>query len=223
MAQLLSSSYSANRCMNMTRRHQRLCKQAVNDETLSAQIEPAMDLCNSKLDLLAQKKEARENAYDDLILSDKNLDDEVRSNFEECKKYDRDNPAERVLVKIFPDEKFGEIIRLPFPVEVNEVDKMILRLESLGVEHHMNPFAVKLKTKMDVVKNALSGQSETIREEKMAEAEVEIAKEALVRQYELNYLDARRKYGRSTADKLFPKVQSRNTSIETDETSDSDE
>ena len=35
----------------------------------------------------------------------------------------------------------------------------------------------------------------------------EIAKEALIRQYELNYLEARRKYGKATAEKLFPRSQ----------------
>ncbi len=217
MAQLLSSSHSVNRCMNMTKRHQRLCKQAVNDETLSGQIEPHKDECRSKLELLSTATEARENAYDDLILGDKNLDDEVRSIYEECKKYDRDNPAERALIKVFPDETFGEIIRLPFAVEVTEVDKIILRLESLGGEHHMNAFVSKLRTKKDVVKSALTTLSTAIREEKMAEAEVEIAKTALVRQYEYNYLDARHKYGRYNADKLFPKIYSRNPVIEPEE------
>jgi deoxyadenosine/deoxycytidine kinase len=42
--------------------------------------------------------------------------------------------------------------------------------------------------------------------------------EALARQYELNYLEARRKYGKATAEKLFPRIQSRNTSVEPDET-----
>jgi hypothetical protein len=40
----------------------------------------------------------------------------------------------------------------------------------------------------------------------MAEAEVETAKEALVRKYELNYLEARRKYGKPTAEKLFSRI-----------------
>jgi hypothetical protein len=37
-------------------------------------------------------------------------------------------------------------------------------------------------------------------------------------QYELNYLEARGKYGMATAKKLFPRIQSRNTSVEPDET-----
>jgi hypothetical protein len=52
----------------------------------------------------------------------------------------------------------------------------------------------------------------------MVESDVEIAKEALVWQYELNYLEARGKYGMATAKKLFLRIQSSNTSVEPDET-----
>jgi hypothetical protein len=43
---------------------------------------------------------------------------------------------------------------------------------------------------------------------KSLEAELEIAKEALIRQYEYNYLDARRALGAATAEKLFPLLSS---------------
>jgi hypothetical protein len=217
MAQLLSSRFSAERCVNSGRRHQRLSKQVVNDETLSNQIQPVMDDCNLKLDTINQKEETREDAYDDLVLADRFLDDEIRSIFDSCKKYDRDHPAEQVLIKIFPDEKFGELVRLPYAIEISEANKLVLRLESLGAEHSLNPFVAKLNAKIDAAVNALAAQSTAIRDEKMAEAEVEIAKEALVRQFELNYLEARRKYGKATAEKLFPRIQSRNTSVEPDE------
>jgi hypothetical protein len=177
-----------------------------------------MDDCKSKSELLVQKSEVKENAYDDMVLSDRILDDEIRSTFEGCKKYDRDHPAEQVLTKIFSDKKFGEMVRLPYPAEISEANKLVLRLESLGAEHSLNPSVANLNAKIDAAANALTAQSTTIRDEKMAEAEVDIAKEALVRQYELNYLDARRKYGKTTAEKLFPRTQSRNTSVEPDET-----
>lgn len=214
MAQLLSSRYSAERCMNSGRRHQRLSKQVVNDETLSNQIQPAMDECGLKLDASEQKAQNREDAYDDLVLADRYLDDEIRSIFDTCKKYDRDHPGALVLIKVFPDEKFGDLIRLSFSDEAGEAEKIALRLESLGSVHELFPFVSRLKTKIDAVKSALDNHKNAIREEKMAEAEVEIAKEALIRQYEVNYLDARRKYGRLTCEKLFPRTNTRNTSSE---------
>ena len=217
MAQLLSSRYSAERCMNSGRRHQRLSKQVVNDERLSNQIQPAMDDCKLKLTITDQKAEIREDAYDDLVLADRFLDDEIRSLYDSCKKYDRDHPGALVLMKIFPAEKFGDIVRLPFAVEAGEAEKIALRIEHLGAEHDLSVYLSTMNTKINAVKKALDRYHTAIRNEKMAEAEVVIAKEVLVSKYEANYLDARRKYGKSTCDKLFPKTTIRNTSTEQDD------
>lgn len=217
MAQLLSSRYSAERCMNSSRRHQRLSKQVVNDETLSNQMQPEMEECKSKMGLLLLKSEAREDAYDDMVLSDRLLDDEIRSLFERCKQFDRDHPDKMVLSKIFPEEKFGEIVRLPYATEINEANKIVLRLESLGVEHDLVPSIVKMQDKITGATTAQEALSDAIRKEKMAEAEVEIAKGALIKRYEHNYLYAREKYGKANAEKLFPRIYSRSTSSDSDE------
>ena len=50
---------------------------------------------------------------------------------------------------------------------------------------------------------------EKVRQVKLVEAEGEIAKEALIRKYELNYLEARKTYGRQQAEKLFPRLSTR--------------
>lgn len=223
MAQLLSSSYSAKKCNNAGRRHQRLSKQVIEDKTLPDKLDAPIALCKAKMKVLDEKKEFREDAYDDLVLSDRFLDDEVRSLFEECKKYDRNNLAELVLRKIFPDEKFGEIVRLPIAIEVSEVEKIILRIENLGAEHSLVPYVSTLKDKIGVAENAQGVYSTTIREEKMAQAEVEIAKQALIKQYEHNYLDVRHKYGKAMCEKVFPIIRSRRSSNDLDETGENAE
>jgi len=48
-----------------------------------------------------------------------------------------------------------------------------------------------------------------IRNQKMAEAEEAISQATLRRQYELNYLEARKEFGRTTAERLFPQIGSR--------------
>ncbi len=221
MASLISSRDSAERCNNLARRHQRLTKKVVNDAELSSQITPVMDQCKAKIDLLNQKSEAREDAYDDLALADKSLDDSIRSIYGDCEKFDRDNPAAIVLSKIFPDEKFGKMVRLPFTTEISAAEQMELRLESLGAEHPLHPNVALLHGKIEEGKNAISGKNNAIREEKMAEAEVDIDKEALIRQYENNYLDARKKYGKRVAEKLFPETRTRKSPVATEELDES--
>jgi len=214
MARMLNTNDAAIRCINTIRRHQRLCKQVVNDEELILQIQTTADVLISKDQVLQVKQVERENAYDDVILYDRYLDDTVRSVFEDCKQFDRKNRSETVLSKIFPDEKFGEIVRLPFAKEISDVQQISVRLKSLGEDHELFALAEQLDTSIANSKSALKTVDESITSIKMAEAEVEIAKEALIRRYEINYLEARKKYGRNTAEKLFPKIYSRKTITE---------
>lgn len=214
MAQLLASRYSVERCLGIVRRHQRLCKQVVNDTTLVSQIEPMMELCKSKEKLRKGKNEAREDAYDDLILSKKSLEDEIRSIFSSCQQYDRDHPGALTLEKIFPAGKFSNIFRLPFDRELAEVDKILLRLKGLGEEHSLFSNSSKIKLKSAAMAKALEGHLEFVRIEKLAWTEVVISREALIRQYEFNYFDARRKYGKSMCEKLFPMINKHKRSPE---------
>jgi hypothetical protein len=217
MATMLSSRYSAIRCVNYARRHQRLSKQVVNDNELVNGIQPSVDKVIAKNSDLESKQYERENAYDDVILSDRNLDDRIRSLYAECQQHDRQNPGDATLIKIFPDEKYGEIVKLPFLREINEAGKMVVRIESLGTEHPIYPMAGQMQSAIDNTSAAIEAHTAAIRNVKMAEAEVEIAREELIRQYEINYLDARKKYGRITAEKLFPKASSRSSAVQIDE------
>lgn len=215
---MLSSRYSAERCMNYAHRHQRLCKQFLNDIELANQLQASMEEVKLKRQEQLQCEDERENAYDDLILADKNLDDLIRVIYNECKNYDLANPSGAILLKVFPDEKFGEIIRLPFSKEIDASKGILVRIQSLGEEHKLSPYSGQLGDSIETYSNAINSLNEAIRKEKVSEAEVEIAKEGLIRQYEHNYLNARRKYGKRTAEKIFPSLQSRKRIDEIEET-----
>ena len=115
------------------------------------------------------------------------------------------------MEKIFPNETFGDIIRLPFAIESNEVVLIAVKLESLGEEQSLFPLAQELHNKAASSEAVIKAVESAIRNIKTAEAELEIAREALIRKYEINYLDGRKKYGMRTADNLFPELYSRKT------------
>ncbi|MBN1182044.1 MAG: hypothetical protein JXB49_07135 [Bacteroidales bacterium] len=211
MARLLNSNDSPGRCLNNVRRHQRLIKRVVNDEELIKNIQTEYNTLEQKMNVAEEKEMLRENADDDLLLADRNLDDTLRTVFEKCKQYDRDHIGERVLISVFPDETFGDIVRLPFVKEVLEVESIITRIEGLGTGHALVSLGQDIRTKANACNEAIKAVDSAIRDTKMAEAEVDIAKEALIRKYESNYLDARKKYGRITADKLFPRMYNSKT------------
>ena len=84
--------------------------------------------------------------------------------------------------------------------------------------HHIGSFAQKhplyanvdlLHKKIDAGKKAIADKNSAIRAEKMAEAEVDIDKEVMIRQYENNYLDAQEIWKTCSR-----KVVSRNTTTQ---------
>ncbi len=149
-------------------------------------------------------EENKEAAYDDVQFNDRNLDDRVRSAFEKCKQYDRDNPGRPILNQIFPDGKFPGIVNAPLRDEPDEVAKLITRIEALGAKHELNELVAYLNEGIEKCRQALNTYYEAIKTQKSKEADEEIFKSNLSRQYEFNCLDAVKKFGKNFANRLFP-------------------
>ena len=206
---MISTRFSVVRLLGIVRRHVRLLKRVFNDENLINQIQTEYEALESKQKTIEEKEHERENAYDDMLLADHLADDAVRNLFGACQEYDRNNPGSNVLIRVFPDEIFGNIIHLPLVSEVIQLDKLVVRLNELGPDHELAGFSKEMSEKSEAVKTAMATYEEKVRQVKLAEAEGEIAKEALIRKYELNYLEARKTYGRQQAEKLFPRLSTR--------------
>ena len=218
---MISTRFSVVRLLGIVRRHIRLLKQVFNAENLISQIQPDFDALSAKQAEIESKIRARENAYDDMALADHMADDAVRNLFDACQQFDRNNPGNNVTQRVFPDEKFGEIIRLPLASEVIQIEKLVIRLKELGEEHSLAQLVTELESKNTAINTAMNAYQDSVHSVKTTEAEAEIAKEALIRKYELNYLEARKTYGRKDVEKLFPKIFQRVSGVEADEESDS--
>ena len=73
-----------------------------------------------------KQEEQREDRYDDLLIADTLLDDQVRNVFRRCEEHDRATPAATILPLIFPDEKFGPIINMNMQQEPEQQSKSSL-------------------------------------------------------------------------------------------------
>ncbi len=203
---MISTRFSVARLLGIVRRHIRLLKQVFNAENLINLIQTEYDALSEKQAEVETKVRARENAYDNIVLAYNLADDGVRNLFDACQQFDRNNPGSNVTVRIFPDEKFGEIIRLPLASEVLQIEDLVIRLKELGTDHSLSTFISVLEEKATAVKTSISNLQACVHDVKVTEAEAEIAKEVLIRKYELNYLEARKTYGKKDAEKLFPKL-----------------
>ncbi len=85
-------------------------------------------------------------------------------------------------------------------------EALAVKIGKLAADHALAPFAAKLTAKAQAVRNALKDLDDGVRAEKAAAAEEDIAKTALSRQYEYNYLSARQTLARGIAERLFVKA-----------------
>ncbi len=209
MAQLLYARDASRKHLGAARRHQRLCRQFTGTGPLVDAIQlPYHELKNRHV--VTQKlEEQREDRYDDLLIADTLLDDQVRNVFRRCEEHDRSTPAATVLPLVFPEGKFGPIINMNMQQEPNAVANVALRLESLGKEHPLFPLAKELRTRIAASRKAIAAYEASGQRMKQGRAEEEIAKATLRQQYETNYLDARKQFGKTRAERLFPKLKTR--------------
>jgi hypothetical protein len=177
MARMLTDRESAALHLNTARRHQRLARRYRRDGLVGT-IEPLIADLEAKSASQAAKTFETQAAYDNVLAADADLDDAVRNLFNAGEQHDRSNPTTPALPTLFPDGGFGALIAEP----------------------------LAQRTAAQDVRDALKAQNDAVRAQKSAEAEEEIAQGALRRQYEANYLDARRQWGRPFAERLFPRL-----------------
>lgn len=218
MARQLYPRDSAAFMLNAIRRHQRLCRKNPSGAVFIQAIQPAATTLEQRVNLLVQAALARQDAYDDVLLADSDLDNAIRNVFDACKTYERQHTGEALVNKIFSNGGYSDIVRMPYAEEPNAADTIALKIENLVNNHPVYAMAATIRQAANAVRKAIELHKETIRKEKAAEAELEIAKADTIRAYEVNYLDARRKLGSTNADRLFPALRTSRKDDSADET-----
>jgi hypothetical protein len=205
MAHLIYQNDSTAQHLRLGRRHIRLCGRVAGATKFVAPLQQKLNILGEKHQIRQDAGSAREDAYDDLILCDVQLDNSIRTLFERTKQYDRDNGG-RVLDVIFPNHTFSEIVRMPLSKEPQEVNKLLIRLESLDPAHEVRAQVEPLRQRNESSKAAWNNYRQAIDRERETEVAGQLAKMEVRQQYEHNYLDARKEFGSTVADSIFPKI-----------------
>jgi len=192
--------------LSLARRHERLARR-YQQNVLAAAILAATNGLKTKHELAGDRELDRQSAYDGVLAADGDLDDGFRGLFNSAENYDRDNVGARTLALLFPEGGFGSIIDQPLAQEPSTAEAMATKVEGLEAGHPLAPHAAKLRTLAAGVREALTALDTAVRVQKSAEAEEELAQGVLRRQYEANYLDARKALGRTIAERLFPRAR----------------
>ncbi|WP_321295709.1 hypothetical protein [Marinifilum fragile] len=214
MAKLLNDKMSSQTHMSNTNRHIRLCNQTQGAEQLSKAIAPKVSSLKEKNLATLAAKENRDAAYDILVYKDAVLDDTIRNISDSAKQYDRRNPGRPIYNLLFPDGKYSDIVRAPFTKEVGLAIQLSERLTSLGAEHELNANVALLTTAITDVQTAIKNLADEDNKVKVELAKEELAQVDLRKQYEYNYHDAVKLFGKKFADRLFPKTASKPKEVE---------
>lgn len=209
MAKMLYTRNSTPLFLRSTLRHIRLCNRIYGDNKYSQAINPCYEVLKEKYDQYEQARLDRYFASDNLFMCDHMLDNQIRTAFERCSQYERENSDAFLMDTFFPNGRFGEMIRKSHAKELNEVEQLALKFENLGDKHPLFKLAAELRSDIRKVRKAMKEYTESIRTEKLALAEVDIAKEVLRKQYAKNYFDAKQEKGRVKADYMFPSLSSK--------------
>jgi hypothetical protein len=204
MARLLADRDSTDLHLNLARRHQRLARRYKQTNFVDI-IQLAIDELVARQSAAAARDLDRHAAYDNVIAADADLDDGIRNLFGAAEAYDRENPGACMVSRLFPEGGFGDLISQPVAEEPASAEALASKVETLGVQV-LTPYAAKLRTLAQAVRDALHVLNDAVRASKSADAEEEIAQGTLRRQYEHNYLNSRQAIGRTLAERLFPKT-----------------
>jgi hypothetical protein len=196
--------------LSLAHRHQRLARR-YNQETMAETIQAAMTALETRSAATDARELDRQAAYDGVQATDADLDNAVRNLFNDAENFDRANVGAGVVVKLFPEGGFTPVTSLEISKELSAVEGLATRVEALGAQHALKAHAATLRTRAQEVRTAITAMENAIRARAAALAEEEIAQAALRRQYEGNYLDARRSLGRAQAERLFPSVNNPKT------------
>ena len=208
MAQLLYPRHSTDTHKNATRRHMRLCRQHKGAEKYAIAVEPLLEDLEEKNRLKEEAKLNKESAKDNVMLKDTDLDNSIRTLFDKCKAFDRDHPGRPILTQLFPDGKSSTIVFASYEEEPDMAVHLLTRLATLGPDHVLASESQKINDNIDKCRLALTAHNEAVKILKNTVANEDISKLNLEKQYEFNYLDAVKEFGKAFANRLFPIISS---------------
>ena len=210
----LTESDSLPRVEDAAERHLRLCAQTKNGDKYSTIIQPYFDDFKEKR-LIFGKFEKDVNAAQDTVwLNDSILDDVLRDLHGRTKEFDRNNTASEIINILFPNGNLTPVITTPDKEEPDVAHNIKLKIETLGNNHTLYPFASKIESAVSGCRKALQKQVVAIQAQGAASTALYLSKTALVRKYNANYFLAAGEQGKNYAEKLFPQLRSKKKKVD---------
>lgn len=206
MAKMLNNRMSSEALLSNSVRHQRLSNQIVGAENLAIAIQSPVNYLKEKYMFRLNAQEDKGAAYDNVVLKDTIMDDVIRNISDAAKQYDRKNVGRGIYTNLFPDGKTTSITSASLSKEPDKADRLLQRLDRFEEGNPLLAYKEPLSTAIADARTAISAYELAITNEQKILADESMAKDDLVRQYEYNYHDAAKLFGKKYANRLFPKT-----------------
>ncbi len=218
MATMIFTRDSTKKVLGVCRRHKRRCNRVKGAGKYSDLIDPSYE---NLIEKRLQLEEARENSIDikdDIFMETTEINNTIRTVFEDCIQYDRNHPDTTVINIIFPSGTyFNSFISLKLDKKILKVEQLIYKFKTLGDKHPLFKSAALLGNRLNKLNKSRKMFQEAMHAEKLAEVDEQMAKADLCKAYEANYLDARQAFVRDFAESLFPKIAKKYYSLKEEE------
>lgn len=209
MAGKLNDAMSSEVHINSALRHSRRCKQTKGATELAGVIDPFIADLEAKSIETKKEKLLHDNTYDDLVFNEGGLDDRIRTISDTAKQHDRENPANAISKLLFPNGGYSAILRYSVIKKTDAAEEIKERIKSLGEEHVLAAQVPLLTEAITKVRTSVAALQQAKTKVRTAVANEEVAQANLRKQYEFNYLDAIKMFGKTFANRLFPQTVSR--------------
>ncbi len=209
MAKMLYERMSTESHLDSSNRHTRLCRRIKGAEDLATAITPSISNLKEKQGVRLACEDDKTAAYDDMQFNDAALDDVIRNLSDGAKQYDRAHPGRSVHNLLFPDGKTTSITEASLSAEPDKAEQVLHRVKRFEEGHELLRYQSPLESAIAICRSGISSHQNAVTAVKTALADEKMAQADLRKQYEFNYLDAVKIFGKTFADRLFPKAASK--------------
>jgi hypothetical protein len=204
MAQAIRPENSVEKNELVSKRHASLCSQVPGAEVLAQAISAPISNLSEKIHNYKIRSEESTKSLDVLIYNTSLLKNQLRNTADKLKGYDRDHPGSNTMGMVFPNNLTPFLTANPFET-TKEVSMIIPKLQTLGIEHPAAGDVPKIMEKIERCSQSIIKCNEADANLNMAKSELEISHGVLIKQYNINILEAKKMFGNDFSDNLFPK------------------
>lgn len=216
MAEMFHDDDSSEKHLSASRLHIRRCRKMTGAEGLADAIAPVRTRLVGAVAVTEQREEEEEDAKDDVEVAGLAGAEVLRTLSGRAEEHDRRHNT-NTHGAIFVEGGFSKLLDSKGAVAPLVLEDVAFKVRLLGEgTEDLQPFADESEAAATAIRAAEAVVEQALKARKLAEADEELAQAALRKQYEHNYLDAKKAFG-ARAERLFPKIRKRRKKTKTEE------